>query len=134
MISCIEIPFNVQTITSRKMKSGKNNILERLNKRMTVIQWLYKFPNATINHHIFTSSDHFQVTLNFDNTLTRKAPPFRFKKMWCLREDFYFLIKKGWCTKFVGSDMIFLVIKCKFLKEKPKVCNRARFYLDKFEL
>lgn len=126
-LPCIEIPFTGHRFTWRKKKSGLNNILERLDRGIASLSWIAIFPQAKMNHTIFTSSDHCQLILNYLPTTTNKAPPFIFEKMWCLRKNYDVLVKKTWCSQFEGSHMFRLVKKCKLLKEKSKEWNKFQF-------
>ena len=57
-LECIELPFKDQVYTWRKKRCGVSHILERLDKGVTNLDWINLFPNAKLNHHVFTSSDH----------------------------------------------------------------------------
>ncbi|XP_010676027.1 uncharacterized protein LOC104891937 [Beta vulgaris subsp. vulgaris] len=126
-LPCIEIPFSGSIYTWRKKKGGADNIHERLDRGVASIDWLSLFPQAKISHNIFTSSDHCQITLNYIPFQKAKAPPFKFEKMWCSRRDYDTLVKKTWCTHFIGSHMFRLTQKCKLLKEKSKIWNQSQF-------
>lgn len=76
---------------------------------------------------IFTSSDHCQIVLKYLPTNCSKALPFLFEKMWCLRKDYDTLVKRTWCTHFIGSQMFRLVKKCKLLKANSKEWNKTQF-------
>ena len=90
----IEIAFIGQRFTWRKKKAGPNNILERLDRGVASSSWLGIFPQAKVKHHIFTSSDHCQMSLEYLPKENCKSPPFRFEKMWCSRKDYDVLVKK----------------------------------------
>lgn len=47
--------------------------------------------------------------------------------MWCLRKEYDTLVKKTWCTQFVGSHMFRLVKKRKLLKKKSKEWSKSQF-------
>ena len=124
--SSSEIPFSGFRYTWRKKVSGPNNVYERLDKGVASVGWLSSFPSARVQHHIFTSSDHCRLSLDFLPVNTVKVPPFKFEKM-CLRKDYDTLVKKTWCTRFNGSRMFCLVQKCKLLKKKSKEWNQTSF-------
>ena len=126
-LPCVELPFDGPQFTWRKKKAGPGNIFERLDRAIVSSSWLTCFPQAKLKHNIFTSSDHCQISLNYLPTNSNKSPPFRFEKMWCLRKDYDTLVKKTWCTQFVGSHMFRLVSKCKLLKGNSKQWNRFHF-------
>ena len=126
-LECVELPYKGQSYTWRKKRCGSSNILERLDKGVASLEWINLFPNAILNHHIFTSSDHCQVSLCLKLHQGRKAPPFKFNKIWTTRKDFDIIIKKAWCTRFNGSFMFCLAKKCKLLKEKAKLWSTTRF-------
>lgn len=91
------------------------------------MEWLNLFPGAKINYHVFTSSDHCQVSINLGLHKGRKSPPFRFDKIWTTRKVFDAVIKKAWCTKFTSYYMYCFMKKCKLLKEKAKIWSTTRF-------
>lgn len=81
MINCVEIPFTGTTYTWRKKKYGDDNILERLDKGVASSDCLAMFPNTSIHHHIFSSSNHCQISLSLhQQSNTKRVPPFRFGK------------------------------------------------------
>lgn len=123
----IELAFYGHPFTWRWKRGGPDNTLERLNKATASPCWFSLFPNAKLYNHVFSSSDHCQVSLCLCNTSVKKAPPFRFEKMWCMRKDFDILIKKAWCSRFQGSHMFCLVKKLHLLKTKAKVWNSTKF-------
>lgn len=90
----IELPFSGPRFTWREKKSGDNNIHERLDRGLASTLWVSLFPQVRLIHHVFTSSDHYQIVLNYLPSNNSKAPPFRFEKMWCLRKDYETLVKK----------------------------------------
>lgn len=94
-----------------KKRDGVGNIFERLDRGRASTSWISMFPQANIVHHVFTSSDHCQISLNYLSKATSKTPPFRFEKMRCLRKDYDSLVKKTWCTHFDGSHMFRLTKK-----------------------
>lgn len=63
-LPCIELPFDGPQFTWRKKKAGPGNKYERLNRAIVSSSWISLFPQAKLNHNIFTSSDHCQITLN----------------------------------------------------------------------
>lgn len=48
-----------------KKKGGEGNIFERLDRGVASTSWISMFPQASLVHHIFTSSDHCQISLNY---------------------------------------------------------------------
>lgn len=80
-----------------------------------------------VKHHNFTSSDHCRISVSLILSQVRKAPPFRFNKLWTTRKDFDCLIKRTWSTRFQGSHMFCFTRKCKPLKEKAKLWSTTRF-------
>lgn len=57
-LECSEFHFSGQCYTWREKRSGKDDILEMLDRCFVIIEWLQKFPNARVKHHIFNSSYH----------------------------------------------------------------------------
>ena len=90
-----EIPFLGPRYTWMKKLSGPHNVFERLVKGVASISWISSFATAKVKHHIFTSSDHCPLILDFLPVINVKAPPFKFEKMWCLRKDYSILVKKN---------------------------------------
>lgn len=75
-ISCVDLPFSGSRFTWREKKGGSNNIFERLDRAIGSISWLAKFPQAKVQHHKFTSSDHCCISLAFYNPgITNPLPP-----------------------------------------------------------
>lgn len=110
-----------------KKKGGDHNIFKRLDRAVASISGPTQFPQAKLHHHSFTSSDHCCISLAFSKLLHLKAPPFRFEKMWCFRQDYDSVVKKSWCVRFEGSHMFRLVNKCKLLKAMSKIWNHTQF-------
>lgn len=79
-VSCIEIAFVGQRFTWRKKKAGHNYIYERLDRGVASSSWLGIFPQAKIKHHVFTSSDHCQISLDYMPKENTKAPPSDLKR------------------------------------------------------
>ena len=98
-----------------------------MDKGVVSIDWLTLFPDAKLFNHNLSSSDHCQVSLSFKVRQCRKAPPFKFIKLWTTRKDFDCLVKKTWCTHFQGSFMYYLTKKCRLLKERAKNWSTTRF-------
>lgn len=80
-----------------------DNTLKRLDKVIPNSSWLNLFPLAKLQNHIFTSSDHCQVSLKLNSSNSSKAPPFRFEKMWSLRKILTHLLKKLGVINFNGQ-------------------------------
>lgn len=103
-----------------KKPQGHNNIYECLDEGVVSLNWLNLFPSSKIQHHNFSSLDHCPISLSINLSQGRKAPPFRFDKLWTTRRDFDCLVKKTWCTQFQGSYMYCFTRKCKLLKSNAK--------------
>lgn len=94
--------------------------MEHLDKGIVSLDWLTLFPNSKVQHH-------YQVSICLNVSKWRKAPPFRFNKLWTSQKDFDCLIKKSWWSQFQGSHMYCFTKKCKLLKEKAKIWSITRF-------
>ncbi|KAA3467760.1 reverse transcriptase [Gossypium australe] len=112
----IDVGYTGNWFTWKRGNLPEMNIRERLDRGVANVNWMSMFPEASIQHVVHSTSDHypFLITTNKEGK-KRRCETFKFEAWWIMEETFESKVKLIWDSS--SGD---LLQKLEYLKAELK--------------
>ncbi|KAH1106316.1 hypothetical protein J1N35_010084 [Gossypium stocksii] len=93
----MDIGYSKAQFTWKRGNLPETNIKKRLNRGVANDKWITLFPNGSIQHLPFSTSDHCPLLLNIKSACEHiRSPRFRFEAWWTMEESIEQVIGESW--------------------------------------
>ena len=112
-------------------------IWERLDRAISTVDWLDRFPTSKVQSLVCGQSDHSPILILPEGILAKPQWPWRFEQFWLERDGCQDTVAHSWDTAHSGSPMALAVGKIDRCQanmkkwSKNSVCNISRSLMEK---
>ncbi|KAA3475509.1 reverse transcriptase [Gossypium australe] len=95
----MDVGYSGNWFTWERGNLSKTNIRERLDRGVANVNWMFMFPEATIQHLVHSISDHCPLLITTKKEENKSSwKTFKFEVWWVLEETFEAEVKFTWET------------------------------------
>jgi len=123
----LHIPTRGSEYTWDNRRPCRRHTKKRLDRSICNQNWIDNCSNISCTTLLKTSSDHYPLLLEFNNTIHQFPSSLKFMKMWTLHNNCKQVVQDCWNVNIAGCPMYILSTKLKLLKNKSKVWNKEVF-------